>query len=42
MAEIEFDSEAEAAVFEPPFWFGEEVTEDPRYQNSSLSKKQER
>ena len=39
MVEIEFDSEEEAAGFDPPFWFGEEVTDDPRYQNSSFIKK---
>ena len=37
MAEIEFASEAESAAFEPPMWFGEEVTEDQRYKNRALA-----
>lgn len=38
MAEVEFDSIEEANVFNPPGWFGEEVTEDRRYHNSNMSK----
>lgn len=38
LVEVEFDSTDEAAVFEPPGWFGREVTEDPRYTNSSLAR----
>ncbi len=36
-AEVEFGSEEEAAVFEPPGWLGEEVTGDPRYANRNLA-----
>lgn len=36
--EVEFTSEAAAAVFEPPDWFGREVTGDPRWRNSSLAR----
>jgi CYTH domain-containing protein len=36
-AEVEFASEADAAAFEPPSWFGLEVTEDPRYKNRWLA-----
>ena len=38
IAEVEFDSEEAANHFEPPAWFGEDVTMDPRYHNSNLSK----
>jgi adenylate cyclase len=37
VAEIEFGSEAESAAFEPPEWFGAEVTNDPRYKNRALA-----
>lgn len=37
MAEVEFASEEEALAFQPPEWFGREVTEDPAYTNASLS-----
>lgn len=40
LAEVEFATEAEAAVFRPPEWFGEEVTYDPAYCNSNLSRRQ--
>jgi adenylate cyclase len=36
-AEVEFPSEAEAAAFVPPPWFGTEVTTDPRYRNVALA-----
>ncbi|MGA2322024.1 MAG: CHAD domain-containing protein [Solirubrobacteraceae bacterium] len=36
-AEVEFDSEARADAFEPPPWFGREVTDDPRYSNARLA-----
>jgi adenylate cyclase len=36
LAEIELTSEAE--VFERPAWAGEEVSDDPRYRNSSLAR----
>jgi|ERR671930_1885428 CYTH domain-containing protein len=37
VAEVEFPSEDESAAFEPPTWFGEEVTEDQRYKNRALA-----
>jgi CYTH domain-containing protein/CHAD domain-containing protein len=37
-AEVEFDSEARADAFEPPQWFGPEVTDDPRYLNARLAR----
>jgi len=39
IAEVEFSSEEEAAAFQPPAWFAEEVTYDPAYTNSALSRK---
>ena len=36
--EVEFDTEEEAQSFEPPPWFGEEISFDYRYRNSQLSK----
>ena len=36
-AEVEFDSVESLAEFEPPAWFGREVTDDGRYTNASLS-----
>lgn len=36
--EVEFSSVAEAEAFVPPTWFGEDITEDIRYKNTSLSK----
>ena len=36
MAEVEFPDLETASSFNPPDWFGPEVTEDPRFQNSSL------
>lgn len=40
LAEVEFDSEEAANAFQPPAWFGEDVTFDGRYHNSAMSKKQ--
>lgn len=40
LAEVEFATEGEASAFQPPDWFGKEVTYDPAYCNSSLSRKQ--
>jgi adenylate cyclase len=37
MAEVEFDSEEASAEFEPPPWFGLDVTGDERYANESLA-----
>ncbi len=38
LVEVEFDTEEAAHAFEPPCWFGEDVTADGRYTNSALSK----
>lgn len=37
VAEVEFQSEAESGAFEPPDWFGPELTRDQRYANESLA-----
>jgi CYTH domain-containing protein len=34
---VEFAREEQARAFEPPAWFGPEVTADPSYQNRSLA-----
>ena len=39
LAEVEFESIEEANRFVPPEWFGEDVTYDSRYHNSTLSQK---
>ncbi len=36
-AEVEFDSRDDLDAFEPPDWFGLEVTDDGRYTNASLA-----
>lgn len=36
VVEVEFESLDQAAAFDPPGWFGAEVTEDPRYGNRAL------
>jgi len=36
MAEVEFPSIEEANAFDPPTWFGMEVTKDPKYHNSNM------
>lgn len=36
LAEVEFQSEAEAMRFVPPDWFGEDVTFNPAYHNSNM------
>ena len=33
---VEFSSKEEALVFNPPTWFGEDVTMDGRYHNSAI------
>ena len=35
--EVEFPEGADPDAFEPPTWFGREVTDDPRYKNRSLA-----
>jgi adenylate cyclase len=37
VAEIEFPTEEAARAFEPPGWFGEDVTGDERYLNETLA-----
>ena len=37
LVEVEFDSVAEADAFEPPAWFGTDVTDDGRYTNAALA-----
>jgi len=37
VAEVEFESEELSAQFEPPAWFGDEVTHDERYKNKNLA-----
>jgi CYTH domain-containing protein/CHAD domain-containing protein len=37
VAEVEFDSSSDCDDFEPPAWFGPEVTDDGRYTNASLA-----
>jgi CYTH domain-containing protein/CHAD domain-containing protein len=37
VVEVEFGSEAERWAFEPPAWFGEEVSGDERYANRGLA-----
>lgn len=37
VAEVEFQSEEDAAAFTPPEWFGRDVSLDPAYTNVSLS-----
>ncbi len=38
LAEVEFSSKEEADSFVPPVWFDTEVTFDPRYHNSNMSR----
>lgn len=37
VVEVEFGDANEAAVFQPPDWFGPDVTGDPRYANRLLA-----
>ncbi|MCR5209760.1 MAG: CYTH domain-containing protein [Lachnospiraceae bacterium] len=39
IAEVEFKSVEDAGGFTPPDWFGEDVTNDPAYHNSNMSRK---
>ena len=38
LAEVEFPTEEMARAFQPPAWFGEDVTFSPLYHNSTLSR----
>ena len=42
LAEVEFPSEEEALAFQPPEWFGREVTYTGEYQNSVLALAEEK
>ena len=37
-AEVEFDSVSDSEGFDPPPWFGDEITDDTRYGNQALAK----
>jgi adenylate cyclase len=37
IVEVEFASRRDAEAFVPPPWFGEEVTDDPRWSNAALA-----
>jgi adenylate cyclase len=37
VVEVEFASRQEAEAFVPPPWFGEELTDDPRWSNAALA-----
>jgi adenylate cyclase len=39
LAEVEFDAEEASQGFEPPDWFGREVTEDASYGNRALAER---
>ena len=39
MAEVEFPDEEAAHAFTPPAWFDRDVTNDPAYHNSNISKR---
>lgn len=39
LAEVEFDSVAEANAYIPPAWLGQDVTSDKSYHNSNMSKR---
>ena len=38
IAEVEFETKEKALAFQAPDWFAEDVTEDPSFTNSNLSK----
>lgn len=37
LVEVEFGSDDEVEAFRPPGWFGDEVTDDPRYRSAALA-----
>lgn len=39
LVEVEFSTIEAAENFEPPAWFGKDVTNDPAYHNSTMSQK---
>ena len=38
VAEVEFESLEDAKAYDPPKWFGKDVTEDPKYKNAVMAK----
>jgi CYTH domain-containing protein len=38
VAEVEFDDEEQCKKFEPPDWFGKEVSGEARYSNVKLAR----
>ena len=38
--EVEFNNVRDAALFEPPGWFGREVTEDARFSYGTLARQE--
>ena len=42
LAEVEFPTEEAAHAYQPPKWFGEDVTYSTEYHNSTLSKGKKR
>ena len=38
LAEVEFLSEDGMREFQKPEWFGEDVSQDPRYHNSNMTR----
>ena len=38
LAEVEFDDEATMDAYQPPPWFGREVSDDPAYSNAKLAR----
>lgn len=39
IAEVEFASQDDSRAFQPPDWFGREVTDDDRYRNAALAQR---
>ncbi|MGI9534274.1 MAG: CYTH domain-containing protein [Thermodesulfobacteriota bacterium] len=37
VAEVEFQSEAQSSSFNPPDWFGREITDDEEFKNKNLA-----
>jgi CYTH domain-containing protein len=37
IVEVEFSSSEQASAFEPPDWFGQDVTDDPRFTNAWIA-----
>jgi CYTH domain-containing protein len=38
VVEVEFPSRGEAEAFQPPDWFGDELTGDPAWSNAALAR----